>query len=1462
MIPHGSGLLGLFERNFTRTLLRACLSILLALACLGVSRSLAQTPVCNYSAEFVIRNNLGFFLVATNMTSSACGSNFEREVQTNRVFFHGGTGGDITNFAFARGKAFVSAYGGGNNWTLVGLATAEASIWNSLNDPFYGDALTSEIGVGATITMGFGQPISVQTFENGGSTGQSVIMSGSVQGGMSAAVSVQCVFCDSQSKSASGARVMTVSSAPPVGILRGMEVNQVIQDWKNSVIPLIADKATFVRAHIESLHPQNVGSPTVGRLHGFDAITGAPLPDSPISALNMGQLVRSATNLDTRGTLALSLNFKLPPDWVKTGAKRFQLEGQNFILQCAEPEDYFNPASNCTVHVFFKEPPLMPIRFIRVGYTNPATGLYHRPSKDAVYEMAALIPLDFPVGRYQLDIAKMHLNNPTKYIGELGLLLDALATRRLADGISTNYSLPIYYGVFDGPIQALNLGRPVSGVASFWDPVGCSVLPANAIEAGAGVAQHELSHIFGRDHSIYYAGFTNVFGYVMRKGSCKERAELDTPEFPYFYTNNFGDVFPSIGPMYGSPDDMVFGVLDFPGFGLTVQSPVHSVDLMSYCPGVGKQSKHTYEIIGSELAFPGPIFPLSSLSTSSPLPPMKFSSIVQGGSLPPSQLNGDPDHLLIRGRIDTVSNLVTWLPFYCLEIDPAPTNGITGEFTLELLNQSGAVLNSIPFDLRPYADSFDGVIGFQIPVALDPAIRQVRFKRLGTILSTYTASSNVPVVQVLTPNGGEVLTNENIEVTVLATDADGDTLNYTISYSHNGGTNWNTLSVDDLSASLLTERFSMKASTNGRIRVMVSDGFHCAHDLSDAAFTVANNPPMLQIYSPGNGARFHPPQNLVLDANSYDTEQGSLSLSNVLWQSDRQGVLGTSQTLGLFAKNMLVGAHVITASVTDAAGATASDTVTIHIDPFGQPRLRILSPPTNGYVPLQIISAVPAMRAIESSTNLVDWELVDARAKFHLTENYSAPVPNPDEKRFYRARLFSPGPVFVEQPSSMTVTQGQSFQLFAPVVGETAVRYQWLFNGALLAGETNAVLSFGPPEFSQSGNYQLVASNSLGVVTSATAVVSVVNPNYSILHWFGTNSLDGVNGYGPLALDTNGWLYGCTFGGAISNAGVVFKLRTNGADYTVLRRLTPATDGSTPLGGIALLSDGRLYGTCSIGGSNNSGTVFRMERDGTGFTVLKHFPSFGDCRTPQGEVLEGSDGKLYGTTFTGGGFGRGGLYKMNTDGTGYQILYGFKNDGVDGGFPSGGLVELGGLLYGTTESGGTTNKGTIFRIEKSGTNYLKLRDLGGVVGGSANPVGTLRADSTRRWLYGTTYAGGYSNLGTVFRLHTNNVSFNILKRFDNLNDPTEPRAGLVEAADGTFIGASRFGGGLNQGAVFRVNPNTLDHQVLHHFGTALGDGMRSRSSLLRAPDGIFYGTTFSGGTNNQGVIYRISGPGL
>jgi uncharacterized repeat protein (TIGR03803 family) len=226
---------------------------------------------------------------------------------------------------------------------------------------------------------------------------------------------------------------------------------------------------------------------------------------------------------------------------------------------------------------------------------------------------------------------------------------------------------------------------------------------------------------------------------------------------------------------------------------------------------------------------------------------------------------------------------------------------------------------------------------------------------------------------------------------------------------------------------------------------------------------------------------------------------------------------------------------------------------------------------------------------------------------------------------------------------------------------------------------------------------------------------------FSVLHDFSfIDSVTGTNADGALPWSglvlSGDTLFGTASAGGSGGNGVVFSIKTNGSNFTILHNFTPMdwvtaknSDGAIPLGGL-LLSNDTLYGTTTSGGSGGRGTIFSMQTNGLGFTVLHHF-SATDALTqtnPDGAApcatLTLSEPVLYGTTSAGGAGASGTIYSVKTDGTQFQTLYSFAPlnpataTNSDGAFPVAGLLLLGNSLYGTTFSGGPGSVGTVFKL--------------------------------------------------------------------------------------------------------------------------------------------------------------------
>jgi uncharacterized repeat protein (TIGR03803 family) len=213
--------------------------------------------------------------------------------------------------------------------------------------------------------------------------------------------------------------------------------------------------------------------------------------------------------------------------------------------------------------------------------------------------------------------------------------------------------------------------------------------------------------------------------------------------------------------------------------------------------------------------------------------------------------------------------------------------------------------------------------------------------------------------------------------------------------------------------------------------------------------------------------------------------------------------------------------------------------------------------------------------------------------------------------------------------------------------------------------------------------------------------------NETVLHTF--VDTDGAFPQAGLIRDWEGNLYGTTVGGGSSGEGTVFKLSPSGK-FTVLHNFTSGSrDGQNPAGPL-LLDDGNLYGTTFTGGTEGSGTIFKLERDGHE-TILHNFNAVIDGAFPETRLIRDRAGNLYGTTgfygpsSTSGAQTVGTVFKLDRDGK-LNVLYTFVQSPKEGYSPEGLVMDRAGNLFGTTGEGGTANRGILYKIDREGKETI------------------------------------------------------------------------------------------------------------------------------------------------------------
>ena len=330
------------------------------------------------------------------------------------------------------------------------------------------------------------------------------------------------------------------------------------------------------------------------------------------------------------------------------------------------------------------------------------------------------------------------------------------------------------------------------------------------------------------------------------------------------------------------------------------------------------------------------------------------------------------------------------------------------------------------------------------------------------------------------------------------------------------------------------------------------------------------------------------------------------------------------------------------------------------------------------------------------------------------------------------------------------------------------------------------------------------------------------------------SSEGGSDPYGGLVLDASGNLYGTTFYGGDNGAGVVFELvhePDGGWTKKVLHNFN-TTDGYGPYASMVFDDAGNLYGTTTGGGDYNEGTVFELTPNADGSWTEQVLHSFGngiDGWGLYGPVVLDAVGNIYGMTSYGGATqscadepGCGTVFKLSPrTGGGWteQVLHSFLHDGIDGRnpFANGLIFDAQGNLYGMTSVGGVhpcegvggEGCGTVFGLTPAGGGTWTEQILFNFNndGGAFDPTSSLLFDAAGN-LYGTSYSGGATLAGTVFKLTYGSGGWTeqVLHSFGGSGDGVTPGAGLVRDAAGNLYGTTMQGGAYSGGTVYEFTP--------------------------------------------------------
>lgn len=345
--------------------------------------------------------------------------------------------------------------------------------------------------------------------------------------------------------------------------------------------------------------------------------------------------------------------------------------------------------------------------------------------------------------------------------------------------------------------------------------------------------------------------------------------------------------------------------------------------------------------------------------------------------------------------------------------------------------------------------------------------------------------------------------------------------------------------------------------------------------------------------------------------------------------------------------------------------------------------------------------------------------------------------------------------------------------------------------------------------------------------------VDINGDNHEVVHYF-----DSVNGELPQSIIqiSSGKIYGTTYVGGTSYAGVIFEIDPVTGEFTKKMDFDTYNTGNQPVASLVETQDGKLYGTTQFGGAHHKGVLYEWDPVLNVFTKKRDFDGIGLGAHPGAGLVYGSNGKIYGLTAAGGDFGHGVLFEYDISLDSFTKLVDFDslNTGM---YPRSNLFETNeGLLFGGTRFGGLHNKGVLFAWDITSSSFIKKIDFDGELKGQ-NCSSIYQADNGK--LIGTTFDGGLNNGGVLFEwdnnlsLFTKKMDFDTPYELFDGHTGCHPAARLMQASSGDLFGVTGEGGLNHSGVLFKWNINSNEYSNKVEFDyTNLELGFNPRSSLI------------------------------
>jgi uncharacterized repeat protein (TIGR03803 family) len=547
------------------------------------------------------------------------------------------------------------------------------------------------------------------------------------------------------------------------------------------------------------------------------------------------------------------------------------------------------------------------------------------------------------------------------------------------------------------------------------------------------------------------------------------------------------------------------------------------------------------------------------------------------------------------------------------------------------------------------------------------------------------------------------------------------------------------------------------------------------------------------------------------------------------------------------------------------------------------PGLTVFAAPLTGPVPLPVQFTSPGVDSAGNTVTNWNWDFGDGAASSAQSPLHTYTSVGSFSPSLTAQSTYGTSPLSVTGPGTIAVTNHMLNVTASPEAGPLPLTVQFTSPSVDSGGNTvtNWSWSFGDSGTSTAQNpshiYTGVGSFSPSLVARSTfgagslditglGVITVTNtPNPSFRTLYSFTPAFGSEPNGSLVLSGN-TLYGTTATGGASNSGSLFALKTDGSGFTNLYSFN-INNGARPSG--VILSGSTLYGPTDLGGGRGGGTVFAISTNGTGYTNLYNLNFNVDPNSPSSPqaplVLAGNN--LYGETWFGGAYNHGTLFSVATNGTSSGILHNFTTPfyityaiNSDGIFPASKMIFSGGTLYGTAEQGGLTSGGAVYAVNTNDPGSFRIvyyftSPVGAAATNSDGAFPFARLVLSGSTLYGTTIAAGSAGVGAVFAVNTDGSGFTNLHNFTGGNGGSGPHAGLTLSGN-TLFGTTSGGGTSGNGTLFALSTDGSGFTTLYSFSGG-SDGADPETELVLSGNTL-YGTANGGGSSGNGTVFSFT----